>query len=551
MNPVHTLQSALALSLLHSLWQVAVLALLAASVLALLARRSAAERHAVGMLFMLAMAVAPLATFIWLVGQSSAGIAGPVASGAWPVLPVASMFQVPVPGVIAAPAWLPWLWCAGVLVMLARLVGGWWMVRSLDRQAFTSLPQPWMERADVLRRALGIRRQVAIRLLQGVGLPCSARAWRPVVWLPVSMLTRLDPDQIEALIAHELAHVRRLDWIWNGLQCAVEALLFYHPGVWWLSRRIRREREDACDDLAVAVCGDAIVLAEALATLERHRAPAHVLALSATGGALMHRVTRLLSSGRPARLRWGVPIGVMAVLCSGVLLAAQLKPSEKSPTGGNQSAPTAPTIPAEPGIDRGGTYVISETVGREQRSYRKSVSLSGKVSETYTVNGKAAPIDASVREWISSRVPPAPPLPPSPPSAAPVPPPAPAPHDLPSPPPAPAPPAAPAPPDLPPPPPAPAPAAPPQPPTPPTPPSLTQTAAYRAALQSAQNDRAVIAFVGSPLVGGPVVGASNLSRRRADLTFAVSGPKGTAHVRARGQLEAGAWRITMLELQGN
>ena len=327
MTTFHAMQSALAMTLLHSLWQVALLSVLAASVLALLERRSAALRHGVGMGFLLLMAAAPLATFAWLVDAPVAS-SGPVANGSWTALAATPAFDIALGSSIAAPTWFAWLWCAGVLVMLARLLGGWRMVQSLDRQAFSPLPDDWARRAETLRRALGIRRQVAVRLLHGLGLPCSARAWRPVVWLPVSILTRLDPDQIEALIAHELAHVSRLDWIWNGLQCAVESLLFFHPGMWWLSRRIRHAREEACDDLAVAVCGDAIVLAEALATLERHRMPTHALVLSATGGPLMKRITRLLSPDQPAskaaRLRWAIPMGLMAAICSGALLAAQL-----------------------------------------------------------------------------------------------------------------------------------------------------------------------------------------------------------------------------------
>lgn len=536
MNPTSTLQSALALSLLHSLWQIGVLGLLAASVLALLERRSAALRHAIGLGFLLAMALAPLATFAWLAGPNHA--AGPAVAGAWSALPPAGGFDVALATTVSASAWLPWLWCVGVSVMLARLVGGWWMVRALDRQAFEPLPRPWQQRADALRCALGIRREVAIRLLHGVGLPCSARAWRPVVWLPVSMLTRLDPDQIEALIAHELAHIRRLDWIWNGVQCAIEALLFYHPGMWWLSRRIRAERENACDDLAVAVCGDAIVLAEALATLERHRNPAHVLALSATGGALMHRIKRLLSSDhhadqpapQPARMRWAVPVGVMAVVCSGALLAAQLQPgsapvaaksqpvAQVAPAIPVQSAkPVRPAITARVGSD-GQSFRLSESrLVDGDRSYRASVDAAGKVTETYTVDGKPARIDADAREWITRMqvaamiAPPAPPPPPLPPM----------------------------------------PTMPPLPPAPPAPPSLTSTAAYRAALQGAQQDAGVIALVGAPVRGGAVAADSRLTDDSADLLFEVSGPKGSAHVRVRGDLEAGVWDIATLNLQGH
>lgn len=523
MNSVHTLQSALALSLLHSLWQAGVLALLAGSVLALLERRSAAIRHAVGMVFLLAMALAPLATFAWLIGRPDAAVAA--VAGGWSASAPTGVLDVALSTPVSAPSWLPWLWCAGVVVMLARLIGGWWIVRTLDHQAFEPLPAHWRLRAENLRRALGIRREVTIRLLQGVGLPCTARAWRPVVWLPVSMLTRLDPDQIEALIAHELAHIRRLDWIWNGLQCAVEALLFFHPGMWWLSRRIRQERENACDDLAVAVCGDAIVLAEALATLERHRIPAHALALAANGGALMHRVKRLLSTDQPTRLRWAVPVGVLGVVCSGALLAAQLQSAKPA-------QPAAPAQPAQafPSANNHSFKVTESTFPGGERVYRSTTNGAGKLTETYTVNGEARPIDAVARKWITRTqvlanaplpplpgLPPLPPLPPLPEEVPPAPP---------------------------------APLTAPTPPPPPAPPSLTSTAAYRAAVKIAQQDPGVIALVGSPVRAGAVSGNSHLSAAGADLVFTVSGPKGRAHVSTRAELKADVWDIEILEIWG-
>ena len=506
MNTAHSLQSALGMSLLHSLWQVALIAVVAASVLVLLERRSAATRHSAGMAFLLAMAAAPVATFAWLMAQPAAGDCARCRCK-WLVGDERDANARCGIGQLDADTGV------GAVAVVHRrdgdagaLVGGWRVVRSLDHQAFSPLPAQWVQRADSLRRALGIRRDVAIRLLHDAGLPCSARAWRPIVWLPISMLTQLDADQIEALIAHELAHIRRLDWIWNGLQCAIEALLFYHPGMWWLSRRIRQERENACDDLAVAVCGDAIVLAEALATLERHRMPRHVLALSATGGALMHRVTRLLSPDQPTRLRWVVPVGVMAIVCSGALLAAQLQPG--SSTAGST------TFDA-----RGNSFKLSESslLGGD-RVYRQSINADGKVTETYTVDGKPTKIDASTRVWITRmHIAAATDAPPPPPPAC---------------------------------------------------AALTPrcSAAAATATVAAVNDpdRAVPRCRAGPATGrgcdcdgrlagrgGEVSEYSHLTEDHADLTFVVSGPKGKANVRAQMKLQAGVWHVSNLDLEGN
>lgn len=235
----------------------------------------------------------------------------------------------------------------------------------------------------------------------------------------------------------------------------------------------------------------------------------------------MHRVTRLLSPDQPTRLRWVVPVGVLAIVCSGALLAAQLQPG--SSTAGSTTFDT-----------RGNSFKLSESslLGGD-RVYRQSISADGKVTESYTVDGQPTKIDANTRKWITrmhvaalTDAPPAPPAPPAP--LAPLPPMSPL-STLPPPPPAP----------------------PALPPPPPAPPALTRTAAYRAAVQALQQEDAVIALVGSPVVGGEVSEYSHLTEDDADLSFVVSGPKGKANVRARLKLQAGAWHVSNVDLEGH
>jgi len=273
MDPISALQfgfaPALALALVHSLWQGAVIAILARGVLAACANRSAALRHALGMGFLLAMAIVPTISFLgfWWVPALEVNAT---------LLPAMSPVDTGTPGrfewqsnVLAAVMTVTWL--VGVALMLLRHFGGLRIIGALENKAGGVLPAEWQQRAHALQRKLGISRTVLVRLADDVAAPFTARLFRPVIWLPLSLLARLPVDQVEALIAHELAHIRRLDWLWNGIQCVLESLLFFHPGAWWLSRRIRQEREHACDDLAVAACGDAIALAEALVELERDR----------------------------------------------------------------------------------------------------------------------------------------------------------------------------------------------------------------------------------------------------------------------------------------
>jgi beta-lactamase regulating signal transducer with metallopeptidase domain len=400
MNIQLSFVTALSAALLHSIWQLALIALLAALSLAALRRASAATRHAVGMFWLVAMAAAPVATLA-LCGQAPAL---PGASPAWgePALARAPALLPGLPEGSPGTAWLlvclAQAWLLGVVAMAVRTFGGWrWMLR-FERQEFADLPPHWQRRVDALHAAMGISRRVAVRLGARVKAPFTSHLLRPLIWLPLGLLTRLPADQVEALLAHELAHIRRLDWCWNALQCAVESLLFHHPAMWWLSRRVREEREHACDDLAVAVCGDAIALAEALAGLQRRARPLHAprFGLAADGGSLMKRISHLLS-GTSARPGWRVPGVLLLLVCGGGLLAMQVAPPAHLLT--NLTTDASSTGPLTPGNYR---EYSARYLGEKERRYRVSMDAAGRVSETYTEGGQPRPFDADAKRWLAA-----------------------------------------------------------------------------------------------------------------------------------------------------
>ena len=198
-----------------------------------------------------------------------------------------------------------------------------------------------------LSRRLHIGR--GVRLLEStlVDVPTVIGWLKPVVLLPASALAGLSPQQLEAILAHELAHIRRHDYLVNLLQTLVETLLFYHPAVWWLSRRIRVERENCCDDLAVSLCGDPVTYATALADLEELRGAARpaFLAMAATGGSLLQRVRRLLGApshaGRaPGWLAGSATILVMLGIAAGAAGTDGFQSSQPS----TPQASTAPAV---------------------------------------------------------------------------------------------------------------------------------------------------------------------------------------------------------------
>jgi uncharacterized protein (TIGR03435 family) len=241
-------------------------------------------------------------------------------------------------------AWLPLVvmcWMAGVTILLVRLAGGWWRINRLHRVSRAASPSAWADTANEIARTLGLSRAVRVIDTALVDTPTVIGLIRPVILLPIAAFSGLSPTQVEAILAHELAHIRRHDFLVNLLQTFAETVLFYHPAVWWLSARIRAEREHCCDVVALSVCGDAVSYAEALVELESWRTVRSPLAVAATGGTLLTRVRRLL--GAPAddvpRSFGGMVIaGVVAlVICvagaSHYLFAAQPDPSVSRQAG--------------------------------------------------------------------------------------------------------------------------------------------------------------------------------------------------------------------------
>jgi len=184
---------------------------------------------------------------------------------------------------------LAWAACAGALSLRMSL-GLWWIARAARLPTADSR---WQHKVDDMAARLGITRKVRLCIVDSLASPLTAGCWRPVVLLPASLLTGMPAELIEALLAHELGHIRRWDYLVNLCQNIVETLLFYHPAVWWLSGRIRIERERIADDLAAHHVGQRR-LALALSELEKHQFSSHHLALAANGGDLMSRITRLL-----------------------------------------------------------------------------------------------------------------------------------------------------------------------------------------------------------------------------------------------------------------
>lgn len=154
---------------------------------------------------------------------------------------------------------LPWVclaWLLGVTAIFSRHLGACVSLWRLKNIGISPVPATVRETLERIAIRWRIRRHVQVFVSTRVSVPSTLGLLRPLILLPGSVLTGLTPQQLEAVLAHELAHIRRHDFLLNLLQTTVETLLFYHPAVWWISRRIRVERENCCDDLALSVSGD-------------------------------------------------------------------------------------------------------------------------------------------------------------------------------------------------------------------------------------------------------------------------------------------------------
>ncbi len=329
------LAQALGWALLHLLWQATIVAGILAAVLALMSRQSANARYVVScgaLALVFAMFVAttiraydPAAEPIVLTSEASTApetvkvsltelpalIAESAAAGLKDrAISAAASARNHLPSIVA-------IWLAGVALLSARLLVSWMRAKRLIHRGAHPASPEWQRISTRIADALGLRRAVTLLESAAVEVPSVIGSLRPIILLPASTLTGMTPEQIEMVLAHEMAHIRRHDFFVNLLQALVETLMFYHPAVWWMSRRVRIERENCCDDLAVAVCGNPIQYARALTRLEELRASALPVVVAANGGSLLERIRRIAAGraeGTTSSSRWAAAVAMLAIL---------------------------------------------------------------------------------------------------------------------------------------------------------------------------------------------------------------------------------------------
>jgi len=355
-------------TLLHFMWQGTLLGLAVAGVLWICRRRSANARYAVASGGLVALLAAPAVTAVVLwqaaravepprdAPRAASRALGSGSADGHALIARDSMeafharLAAALPGVVA-------VWLAGVSLLLVRMGGGLWRVHRLHEAGLAAPVSRWQEVAARLASRLGLLDAIRVVESRLVGTPTVVGWMRPIVLLPVAALANLTPAQIEAILAHELAHIRRHDYLVNLLQSLGETILFYHPAVWWLSGRIRTERENCCDDVALVICSDRVGYASALTALEEWRGREAAPVVAATDGALSGRVRRILERPPEPRPRFGGRLAAWAVallLCAGIGAAVWPRrgvsdATQAAGTSAGQTAQAPRSAPAEVG----------------------------------------------------------------------------------------------------------------------------------------------------------------------------------------------------------
>ena len=351
-------------ALLHFLWQGTALAALAAGAMALCSRAS--QRYLVGLAVLGLMLLAPLATFFYghqrsaevaiakssrIAMAESATIRNRTVarSSAQPFLIARS---IPLAPSLDALPWLVEAWLLGVAFFSLRSAGGFLLLERERRRQSSVVSVRVLEICSTLQDRIGLNRAVDFCECKWLQAPAVIGWFRPVVFLPVTALTGLSEEQLEAVIAHELAHIQRFDPFVNVFQVCVETLLFYHPAIWWLNKKIRAEREHCCDDMAVALCGNAVEYARALTLMEEWRS-APVFAMAANRGPLTERIVRVLGLKTLGAGMRGIGLAgsilcLIAALVAGNALVGIAHPKSALAAHDSQLTPVASTPSQQP-----------------------------------------------------------------------------------------------------------------------------------------------------------------------------------------------------------
>lgn len=341
----------LGLTLLDSLWQGALLLFICGGGLWLLRNKSSRLRYYVVLSGLLALPVLSVVTFSGHYQTSGSEIA--LNSGEQLIRPEAVLIAgnsvLPDAALSMVDQWHHWaqsnaayislIWAVGFALFAFRLSGGFYMVHKLKRTSQGPVDDYWVSRMRELCAQLKIKLPVELRQSARLTSPIVLGYLKPVVIFPIGLLQGLPTDQVEAILLHELAHIKRFDYLLNVLVSLLQVVFFYHPAYWWLQSQLDSEREYSCDDLVLHQTGNSLSLIKALAAVREFQINGHSPALAFAGhkNQLLKRVERIMK--KKTRTNWlGGLISMSVLLLSFFLMSYQSKEGSKDTNKTNELA---------------------------------------------------------------------------------------------------------------------------------------------------------------------------------------------------------------------
>ena len=308
-------------------------------------------------------------------------------------LTATQQIQTWIPGIEAYFPFLVGFYLLGMLVMFVKMSVDLLQIKQLKNNYILHLEPALAEQLAAVISKVSLPKKVKVRISEKIQVPMMVGCLKPIILLPLAMLTKLQSSQLEALILHELAHIKRNDYILNIFQSIIETILFFNPFVRWISNYIRTEREHCCDDIVVNSNVKPLHYAKALVVLEENRLPGNLLAMAAAGNQqhLFHRIKRIMEM-KTKQLNYTQRLLALTIVATGLVSIAWLTPTIKAKAGGmKHDSQNKTTAIAEE------SPTVTDTTGKDQDDLEEIVVV-GRPMNGDTVPGNRKRVD-SVRVY--------------------------------------------------------------------------------------------------------------------------------------------------------
>lgn len=418
---------ALGWTVLHSLWQAAIIAIGLGVAQYFLQERKAVARYNLSFTALLLVMSAACITFLIYFQNDGATSEAfvlffneniSVEQGLLPQIgsTFSAYFETHLPLIVS-------VWMVGVLILVLRMLGALAFLERLKTRQNQPLSAYWQDKMQALVDKIPVKQQVQLLESTLIKVPMVIGNLKPIILLPIGAVNQLSVAQVEAILAHELAHIYRHDYLVNILQSIIETLFYFNPAVWFISASIRTERENCCDDIAVELCGNSLTYAKALVSLQElnHGAPRFAMAFSNKRNQLLNRVKRLLNQPQNKSNIMEKLIASSLVLVALLLFTAAKSVEEFEPM--TQSISTQidrDTIPTPPTPKSYKNSESKTTIRRKTDNQDVKLQMeNGEIIGLHIDGKKINPKDydkyqAIINEVKSTPPPPAPPMPPAP-----------------------------------------------------------------------------------------------------------------------------------------